>query len=131
MKKLNLTINAPTLRFLPILLIHFLVLACSTNAFNQTKNDTVAYKTGYVSVNGAKLFYKEAGQGQPACHRSSKSKQKQAGEVLQNRCLLCWSSPLATGLPIPSKSKLARFFRTDVYYVGRLRRLRLFLFVSN
>jgi pimeloyl-ACP methyl ester carboxylesterase len=67
MKKLNLTMNAPTLRFLPFLLIHFLILACSTNAFNQaqTKNDTVAYKTGYVTVNGAKLFYKEAGQGQP------------------------------------------------------------------
>lgn len=59
--------NAPILRFLPFLFIHFLILARSTNAFNQaqTKNDTVAYKTGYVSVNGAKLFYKEAGQGQP------------------------------------------------------------------
>jgi hypothetical protein len=33
--------------------------------------------------------------------------------------------------PLPSKSKLARFSKTDVYYVGRLRRLRLLLFASN
>jgi hypothetical protein len=29
------------------------------------------------------------------------------------------NAPLAIGLPNPNKSKLARFFRTDVYYVGR------------
>lgn len=31
----------------------------------KTTKDTVVYKTGYVTVNDAKLFYREAGEGQP------------------------------------------------------------------
>jgi pimeloyl-ACP methyl ester carboxylesterase len=67
MKKTNVTSNTPASRFVLFLLIPFLILAFPSNAFNQTqiKDDTVAYKTGYVTVNGAKLFYKEAGEGQP------------------------------------------------------------------
>jgi pimeloyl-ACP methyl ester carboxylesterase len=66
MKKMNFTMNTTSSRFVQLLLIHFLILAFSSNAFSQAqiKADTVAYKSGYVTVNGAKLFYKEAGKGQ-------------------------------------------------------------------
>ena len=31
----------------------------------QIAKDSTVFKTGYITVNGAKLFYKEAGQGKP------------------------------------------------------------------
>jgi pimeloyl-ACP methyl ester carboxylesterase len=31
----------------------------------QTAKDTVIFKTGYITVNGVKLFYREAGEGKP------------------------------------------------------------------
>ena len=59
--------NTPQQSFkhLFIVLIALMGYFQSGSLIAQTVKDTVVFKTGYVSVNGVKLFYKEAGEGKP------------------------------------------------------------------
>lgn len=47
------------------ILIAFLFFYQPLRSLAQTLNDSVVFKTGYITVNGVKLFYKEAGEGKP------------------------------------------------------------------
>lgn len=47
-------------------LLIILFLSCKPLvSWTQTAKDSLVFKTGYVTVNGVKLFYKEAGEGKP------------------------------------------------------------------
>lgn len=47
------------------ILIVFLIFSQPLRSLAQAATDSVVFKIGYITVNGAKLFYKEAGEGNP------------------------------------------------------------------
>jgi len=43
----------------------FSIIAKAAESDSQIRTDTIKFKSGYVNVNGIRLFYKEAGEGKP------------------------------------------------------------------
>ena len=76
-----------TLQSLKHLFLILTLLVCgfqSSTLLAQTAKDSVIYKTGYITVNGAKLFYREAGEGHPMLfvHGATGTSQRHFGTLI-------------------------------------------------